>query len=578
MATMHDKFEVAAALRETGVLLNASGENSFKAKAYLNAARALESANLDFGRLIKEDRLQELPGVGASIAAYITELYKTGETPLLTRLRNALPPGVLELSQIDGMTVKRIQLLHDHLGISCLAQLEQACKSGKVAAVKGLGPAFEKKIAEAIFSHKPGQQQILLVEAREIAAEMTDYFKSKGLTVTLAGRARQWFEALSSIELVCDCPTAAQAKKALSAFKTFHMVAKVIANENDHRAMTVLLTNNITATLYAAENFALELFTRTGSDAHINEVRHLAKEKGFELTATTFKSRRKKVDSKIEVDSEDSLYRALDLPYIPPELRDHAKGALSAAVDATENLVDISDIQGITHCHSTFSDGRHSIEQMARAAMKMGMKYITLTDHSPTAHYAGGLSLDRLKEQWEEIDRVQELLPIRIFKGTECDILADGKLDYPDHILDKFDIIIASIHSRYKQDEGEMTKRLLRGLKDRHFKVWGHPLGRLVLKRDPIPVNVEKLLDAVADARLAIEINGDPHRLDFEPRWARMASERGLKFVISTDAHAMGELQNLTYGVHMARRAGLQKSEVLNCLPLEKFKKAVKAR
>ena len=201
---------------------------------------------------------------------------------------------------------------------------------------------------------------------------------------------------------------------------------------------------------------------------------------------------------------------------------------------------------------------------------------LPITDHSPTAHYAGGVELDRLKEQWDEIDRVQEKLDIKILKGTECDILADGKLDYPDHILEKFDIIVASIHSRYRQDETQMTNRLLNGLRNPHFKVWGHPLGRLVLHRDPIPCDVAKILEAIADARLAIEINGDPYRLDLAPQWAKVAKEFGLKFVVSTDAHAISDMDNLEFGIRMARRARLLKSDVLNTLPANKFIKAVK--
>lgn len=290
------------------------------------------------------------------------------------------------------------------------------------------------------------------------------------------------------------------------------------------------------------------------------------------LSGSAFQTARRTVD----VESEAEVYQALGLSFVPPELREDNGEIEEAMRDDFGDLLQLGDIQGMTHCHSTYSDGRHSIEKMAKAAEKMGMKYITITDHSPTAHYAGGLTVDRLKEQWEEIERVQEKVKIKILRGTECDILADGALDYPDEILEQFDIIIASIHSRYRQDEARMTKRLLAGLRNPIFKVWGHPLGRLVLRRDPIPCNVEKLLDAIQDAPLAIEINGDPYRLDLAPQWAKLAKDRGFSFVISTDAHATSDLQNLPFGIHQARRAGLRKSDVLNTQNVFAFKKAVR--
>jgi DNA polymerase (family 10) len=228
------------------------------------------------------------------------------------------------------------------------------------------------------------------------------------------------------------------------------------------------------------------------------------------------------------------------------------------------------------HCHTTYSDGKHSVADMARAAEAMGMKYLTITDHSPTAFYAGGLKLDRLKRQWEEIDEAQEQVKIKLLKGTESDILANGSLDYPDDILEKFDVVIASIHSRYKMDADKMTKCLVTAMRQPLFKIWGHALGRLIERRPPFACDVERVLDVIAESRAAVEINGDPYRLDMEPRWVREARKRKIKFVISVDAHSMGAMNNLKYGVGMARRGWLQKSEVLNTLNVKGFMKAVR--
>jgi DNA polymerase (family 10) len=237
--------------------------------------------------------------------------------------------------------------------------------------------------------------------------------------------------------------------------------------------------------------------------------------------------------------------------------------------------VTAEDLQGLIHCHTTYSDGRHTIEQMARAADARGMAYLTITDHSPTASYAGGLPVDRLKRQWEEIARVQESVKVRLLRGTESDILADGGLDYPDAVLEEMDLIIASIHGRYRMDAAAMTARLERAMRLPMFKIWGHALGRLILRRDPIACDVEAVLDAAASSRVAIEISGDPYRLDLPPAWIPAARRRGIPFVISTDAHSISDLDNQTYGVAMARRAGVRRGEVLNVLPLASFCAAV---
>jgi DNA polymerase (family 10) len=265
------------------------------------------------------------------------------------------------------------------------------------------------------------------------------------------------------------------------------------------------------------------------------------------------------------------------MQYIPPELREDT-GEIEAALKGKlpEDLVTVEDIQGMVHCHTTYSDGKHTIEEMALAADVMGMKYLTITDHSPTAFYAGGVTVDRLKRQWEEIDEVQQRVKVKILKGTESDIVADGSLDYPDLILEKFDVIVASIHSRYKMDSEKMTKRIITAMRQPVFKIWGHALGRLIQRRPPFECDIERVLDVIAESRAAIEINGDPFRLDMEPRLIREARKRTIKFVISVDAHSTGALNNVKYGVGIARRGWLRTSEVLNTLGTKAFAKAVR--
>jgi DNA polymerase (family 10) len=388
----------------------------------------------------------------------------------------------------------------------------------------------------------------------------------RAIEVEVTGEIRRWHEAVDRIQLVAKTSRHAVA---LKSFQQFPLVIKVLEFRDDYEK--VMLSNGLSMELFITNSMPLKLLETTGL-AHFQQLQKLAKRKGFSLTSESFQSK----TSSIIVREEANVYSKLGLNFVPPELREDEGEIKDAVRDDFSDLIQIGDIQGMTHCHSTYSDGRHSIEQMARAAEHMGMKYITITDHSPTAHYAGGLTVDRLKEQWEEIDRVQEKVNIKLLRGTECDILADGALDYPDEILEQFDIIIASIHSRYRQDETRMTKRLLAGLRNPHFKVWGHPLGRLVLRRDPIPCDVEEILDAIKGSPVAIEINGDPYRLDLEPKWAKLARKQGFNFIISTDAHATSDLQNLRFGIHQARRAGLRRWDVLNAQGFAKFKSAVK--
>jgi DNA polymerase (family 10) len=565
---MPDKFEIANYLRETGLLLNAKGENPYKARAYLKGARAIEASQADIGKLIKENSLTSIPGIGQSLAKTIEEIYQSGESRLLHNLKEEMPEGTIELSTIPGLTLERIKSLSQSLGINTIQQLETALEQGLVRELPGFTARSERALLSKIQRIKTRASAILLVDALEVADELTAYLRSsvRGINVEVTGDVRRWYESVEVVQLAAEHRNPA---KVLNAFQKFPMVIEV--QDTSSNFARVRLANGLIVELHIAESMPLKLLQTTGS-AHFEHLQKIAKKKGFTLTGEKFKT----ASRTITVASEADVYRALGLSFVPPELREDDGEIENAMHDDFRDLLEIGDIQGMTHCHSTYSDGRHSIEKMAKAAEKMGMKYITITDHSPTAHYAGGLTVDRLKEQWEEIERVQEKVKIKILKGTECDILADGALDYPDEILEKFDIIIASIHSRYRQDETRMTKRLLAGLRNPIFKVWGHPLGRLVLRRDPIPLDVEKLLDAVQGAPLAIEINGDPYRLDLAPQWAKLAKERGFSFIISTDAHATSDLQNLPFGIHQARRAGLKKADVLNTRNVTAFKKAVR--
>jgi DNA polymerase (family 10) len=569
-----DRFATAGLLREIGALLELQGDNPFKARAYERGARALEGFSGDLDALVAERRLTTLPGVGTALAATIAEIVGTGRSEQLERLRRQLPPGILELSRVPHLTVPRIRALHQALGVSTVAELKTAAEAGRVRGVKGFGPRTEEKVLAGIRAFETRGEEVLLYEAERAGEALLAYARATpGVQqADLAGALRRRTEVVDRVVI-----TVATADPA-AAVERFARYPQVVAvTERDLTGATARLADGLIAELRAAPPAAYAglLHEMTGSAAHRARLAQRAKELGLELDRrglVRLRTRRRCV-----VKTEADVYRHLGLPFMPPELREDV-GEVEAALagELPGDLLEVSDIQGLVHCHTVYSDGRHSVEQMARAAEEMGMRYITITDHSPTASYAGGLTLDRLKRQWEEIDRAQEKVKVRLLRGTESDILADGSLDYPDPVLEKMDVVIASIHNRYKMDEAQMTRRVVTALRNPFFKVWGHALGRYVRSRPPIAVRMDEVLDAAAESRVAIEVNGDPHRLDLEPRWQREARRRGIRFVVSTDAHSTRELRNLRYGVDMARRGWLRKADVLNTRSVEEFREAVR--
>jgi DNA polymerase (family 10) len=569
-----DRFAIAALLREIGALLELQGGNPFKARAYERGARALEAFGGDLEALVAERRLTSLPGVGTALAGTISEILETGRSEQLDRLRRQLPPGILELSQVPHLTLPRIRSLHEALGVSTLAELKAAAETGRVRGVKGFGPKTEEKLLAGILEYETRGEVVLLYEAERVGRPLLEFVRAlPGVQqADLAGALRRRTETVD--RLVVTAATADPAA-AVEGFTRYPQVVAVA--ERDLTGGRARLAGGLIAELQTAPraDYAGLLHEMTGSEAHRARLAGRATERGLVLDRRGLA--RAGTHRRCAVRSEADLYRHLGLPCLPPELREdvgEVEAALAGALPA--DLLEEGDIQGLVHCHTTYSDGRHTVEQMARAAEAMGMKYITITDHSPTASYAGGLTLDRLQRQWEDIDRAQEKVNVRLLRGTESDILADGSLDYPDAVLEKMDVVIASIHNRYRMDEAQMTRRVVAALRNPLFKVWGHALGRYVQSRPPIAVRMDEVLDAAAESRVAIEVNGDPHRLDLEPRWQREARRRGIRFVISTDAHSTGELRNVRFGVAMARRGWLRKDDVLNTLGAEDFRRAVR--
>lgn len=567
-----DRAEIVAHLREIAALLELHGGNKFKARAFARGARALEATREPVGALVGEGRLLELPGIGVALARQIEELFRTGKSELLESLRGGLPSGVLELSQVGGIGLHALRTLHEELGIATIEDLRKAAEQGRLREAKGFGPKKEKKILEAITKYEAKGPTIMLADGLRLASELESELAAMKETtsVHLAGSLARSAELSSDVDLVVE---ASEPAAAIARIAKMPRVASVESREES--ACRLRLTDGTRVDVLAAANAELPvaLAHAIGAPAHLAKLRARARERGLSLEPSGLHRHGKLVPLR----DETELYAKLGLAWIPPEMReDVGEIELAASGDTFEDLVSVGDVRGFVHCHSTWSDGRHTIEQMAKAAEKRGASFITITDHSGAAHYAGGLDVERLKRQWDEIDEVQERVKIKILRGTEADILADGAIDWPDRILERLDVVVASIHNRFRQDEAKMTERVLRAMRHPVFKIWGHPMGRLVTSRPPIPLRVEEVLDALADSRGAIEINGDPYRLDLEPKWVRAARERGIRVVLSVDAHAMRELDNVRYAVGLARRAGVRRSEVLNAMDASSFARAVK--
>jgi DNA polymerase (family 10) len=570
---LRDKFAIAAALQEIGALLELTGGQYFKARAYKAGARAVSELTEDVGKLIKQNRLTFVKGIGYALAKQIEQLYETGESSMLNELGAQLPAGIIELSRIPGLSIQKVEKLQEELGIKSVEDLRSACEAGRLREIKGFTEKTEQKILDAITRHETREQFIHIHHAWRISERIVEYLETaRGLAkAEAAGETRRWKETVSKIVIV---GAANNPQAIIEHFLQFPLVIR--AESKTKQECSVVLSEGYKATLIVVkpEEFAIALWRATGSEAHLKKLQPIATKKKLNIVSRNGNFVR---SSSTRVKSEGEIYKRLGLQYVPAELREDA-GEIEAALKKKlpDDLITEDDIQGMVHCHTMYSDGKHTVEQMVAAAEAMSMKYITITDHSPTAFYAGGVKIDRLQQQWEEIDRVQEQTKVKILKGTESDILQNGLLDYPDWILEQFDVIVASIHSRYKMNSDQMTQRIVTAMRQPVFKIWGHALGRLIQRRPPFECRIEEILDVIAESRAAIEINGDPYRLDMEPKWIREARKRKIKFVISVDAHSMNALHNVQYGVGIARRGWVRKGEVLNALGAKAFQKAVR--
>jgi DNA polymerase (family 10) len=573
-----DKNQVAAVLAEIGILLELQGENAFRCNAYHNAARTIEQLDEDLATVVREGRLASIPGIGETLREKITTLVTTGKLPFYDDLRKKTPPGLFDILRIQGLGPKRVKTLYDQLKIDTLDKLAEACEEGRVASLKGFGEKTQQKILEGIQFLRQMGQRVRIDQALPLALHLLDDLRQAPgiIRMELCGSLRRRRETIKDIDILISSD---EPGPIMERFVSLPGVAQVIAHGETKSSVIVqgvgrVLMNADLRTV-RDEQFPFALHYFTGSKEHNIAMRQRAQRRGLKLNEYELAG----PDQSIPCRDEADLFRALDLVYIPPELRENT-GEMDAAVDGElPNLIEADDIQGVFHCHTTYSDGGNSVEEMARAAKALGLKYLGLADHSQSLTVANGLSPQRVRQQQAEINAVnQRLKGIKILKGTECDILADGSLDFDDDVLATFDYVVASVHSHFKQPREAMTARIIKAIRNPYVTMLGHATGRLLLKREGYPVDLEAVLQAAAETGTMVEINAQPSRLDIDWIHCKRAKALGVKLVINPDAHSTEELALYRYGVDVARRGWLEKGDVFNTKSSTDVAKALAAR
>ncbi len=570
-----DNRAIARILEDVSVMLEITGDNPFRARAFANAARAIEALTDDVRALVARDALRNVRGIGKSIHADIESLIARGTFDLLDALRQEVPDGVLEMFRVPGMGPKKIRAVVEQLGVRSIDELERAARDGRLASLPGFGAKTESAIVDAIERLRRYAERHLVDEATEAARLMEAAVAgAAGVRRTLvAGSLRRRRETIGDIDILA---TADDAEAVMDAFVSAEAVRHVEARGSTKS--TVILDSGIHVDLRVVrdEEFAFAAHYFTGSKAHNTAVRARARRMGLRLNEYGLFD----ADGNAHPCADEAeLFGRLGLAFVPPELRED-NGEIEAAESGTlPDLVEERDIRGVFHCHSTWSDGRATLREMAEAARALGLEYLGTGDHSRTAAYAGGLSIERLREQRREVDALnEELAPFVVFHGVESDILVDGSLDYPDEVLAELDYVVASVHSGFTMSEARMTERIVRAIRNPHTTMLGHPTGRLLLMRDGYPVDLVAVIDAAAECRVAIEINAHPRRLDLDWRWVRRARDAGVMLVVNPDAHEPGEIAACRHGVGIARKGWLEKRHVLNTRTAAQVRRWLAAR
>ena len=576
------KDEVGAVLEAITQLLELKGENPFKIRAYQNAARAIETYTGNLEADAREGRLTDIPGIGAAIAEKIATLVQTGHLPYYEELKAEFPPGIFDLFELMGLGPKKIRALYDQLGIDSLDALEAACKDGRVAGLAGFGEKTAHNILQSIEQRKSVAGSFLLGAVADAAEAIYDDLRGHPdvSQAAIGGSYRRRKEVVHDLDFVVASP---RPESVTAFFITHPLVERVIAS--GATKSSVRLKDGVQADLRVVTNaqypFALNYFT--GSKEHNIVLRSRALSHGWSLNEyrlSPVEGGRVTPEPIPGIAEERDLYRALGLDWVPPELRENLGEFAAAEAHTLPDLIELANLRGTFHCHTTASDGRNSLEEMANAARALGLQYLGIADHSKSSFQAHGLDEARLLAQIEAIERLNATHEddFRLFAGVECDILKDGALDFSDEILSRLDYVVASVHSVFNLPEAEMTRRIIRAISNPHVTMLGHMTGRLLLTRKPYALDIPAVLDAAAQTGTLVELNGNPQRLDMDWRWWPLAKEKGVRCVINPDAHSVGGFKHLWFGVQAARKGWLTRADVVNTLPLGKIEAVLAAK
>lgn len=566
---------VSAIFDDMADLLEIEGENPFRVRAYRTASRTISGLSQDVSELIADTHdLTKLPGIGKELAAKIYEIVTTGHLSALDEIKKRVNPRLIEYMRIAGLGGKRVSALNSKLGITTLEQLETAARNHKICKLPGFGEKVERSILQGIKRARDYGKRIMLLEAEEIAESVIRHLReSKGIgKVVVAGSFRRRRETVRDLDIMV---TAGNSSDVSGRFLSFPQISRVISRGETRT--TVILNSGIQVDIRVVpeESYGSALHYFTGSKSHNIGLRKLGVKAGLKINEYgVFKGKRR-----ICGESEEDVYRSVGLPFIEPELREDT-GELEAARDGLlPNLVELADIKGDLHSHTSRTDGHATIEEMVSAARAKGYEYLAITDHSKHLAMAHGLKESDLAAQIEYIDRLNETLEgFTVLKGIEVDILEDGSLDLSDSVLKDLDVVVCSVHYRFNLSRDKQTKRVLKAMDNQYFNILAHPTGRLINKREPFEIDIEAIVRGAKERGCILELNSHPVRLDLNETHCRLAKEMGVKISIGSDSHSTGELDFMRFGVGQARRGWLEKGDVINTRSLREVRKLLKRK
>jgi DNA polymerase (family 10) len=569
MAMPVQNAEIVAMFDQTADLLEIKGENQFRVRAYHRAARTIEGLPQSVRNLLSAEKdLTELPGIGKDLAGKIADIVKTGHFKLLEQLKKILPGQLGDMAALPGLGPKRVKLLYDKLKVRTLDDLRRAIKTGRVHELRGFGPTIEKKLAGAL--EKPMAIKRFKLAVAEAEAEALVGFLRDGGRVVVAGSYRRRRDTVGDLDILV---TTKQGPAVGAKLTRYENVAEVLAHGPTRT--TVVLRSGLQVDVRAVpeQSYGAALLYFTGSKAHNIALRSLANERDWKLNEYGLFSGKRRIAGA----TEEEVYKKLGLTYIPPELREDRGEIALAKANKLPHLVTVADMRGDLHVHSDWTDGTTSIEAMAAAAQARGYAYMALTDHSRRVAMAHGLDPARVSRQVRDIDKLNEKFKgFTILKGIEVDILNDGRLDLPDSILSRLDVVVASVHSFFDLAREAQTDRVVRAMENRHVSILGHPTGRLIGAREPYDIDMDRVISAAHDLGCYLEINAEPDRLDLNDIHAHAAKSKGVKVAVSTDAHSVNGFQYMRFGIDQARRGWLTADDVINTRSLAELRKLLK--